>query len=469
MRAKIFLGALVVGIVVFLVAVATLVSVRNAVQEREREDLFRQSTVTANRIRLALAEVDFEPGVDLAGRVVELSSRVELILNEARDLGGHDIVEAALKVGDEPAVALSENPQLLTQIPSDVTDRDVLSVVADGEAMLATVQRIPLEQAGVELIVAIGTTEPLFPVQVFTRTLLLALGAGALVAAVLAILFSWTTGRRLKGLELASASIAAGDLSARAPVTGDDEITEVSLAFNDMAGQLEAARARERDFLMSVGHDLRTPLTTIRGYAEALDAGQVDADDLERVAAVLHTQTDRLSRLIEDFMLLARLEAQEFTLRPERVDLASHVKEIADGFLARADAAYVRLELDLEDVGRVVVDPDRIGQICGNLLDNAFRYTPEGGLVRLTLERIDGRLRISVGDSGPGITPEDLPRVFDRLYVAQRYRPIRPEGSGLGLAIVNELVAAMAGEVSVQSALGRGTTFSVTLPLVAAP
>jgi signal transduction histidine kinase len=232
-----------------------------------------------------------------------------------------------------------------------------------------------------------------------------------------------------------------------------------------MAGQLEAARARERDFLMSVGHDLRTPLTTIRGYAEALDGGRVDADDLERVAAVLHTQTDRLSRLIEDFMLLARLEAREFTFRPERVDLAAHVKEIADGYLTRADAAYVRVELDLEDVGRVMVDPDRISQICGNLLDNAFRYTPEGGIVRVGLQRLDGQVRLAVEDSGPGITAEDLPRVFDRLYVAQRYRPIRPEGSGLGLSIVHELVEAMDGQVSVQSALGRGSIFAVVLPV----
>ncbi|RPI23619.1 MAG: hypothetical protein EHM57_03735, partial [Actinobacteria bacterium] len=124
MRRKIFLGALVVGIVVFLVAVATLVSVRNAVQERGREDLFRQSTVTANRIRLALADVEFEPGPNLAARVAELSEQIQPILTQAMDLGGHDIVEAALKLGEEPAVALSENPQLLTQIPSNVTDRD---------------------------------------------------------------------------------------------------------------------------------------------------------------------------------------------------------------------------------------------------------------------------------------------------------------------------------------------------------
>jgi signal transduction histidine kinase len=467
MQRKIFLGALLVGIVVFGVAVATLVSVRNAVQAREREDLFRQASVTALRVSRQLDEVDFEPGANLAARAREFSSRVQPILNNARDLGGHDIVEAALKVGDQPLVALSENPQLLTE---DVTDRDVFSVVADGEAMLATVQRITLvEEPEVALILAIGTTEPLFPVQIFTRTLLLALGAGALVAVALAMLFSWTTGRRLHGLESASASIAAGDLTARAPVKGNDEITEVSLAFNDMAGQLEAARARERDFLMSVGHDLRTPLTTIRGYAEALDAGQVDADDLERVAGVLHTQTDRLSRLIEDFMLLARLEAREFTLRPEPVDLAAHVKEIVDGYLARADSAYVRMELDIEEVGRVTVDPDRVSQICGNLLDNAFRYTPEGGIVGVGLERVEHRVRISVADTGPGIAPEDVPRVFDRLYVAQRYRPLRPEGSGLGLSIVHELVAAMGGEIGVQSTLGRGTVFSVTLPISPPP
>ncbi len=231
-----------------------------------------------------------------------------------------------------------------------------------------------------------------------------------------------------------------------------------------MAEQLEASRRRERDFLMSVGHDLRTPLTTIRGYAEGLDGGEIGADDLQRVAGVLHGQTDRLSRLVEDLMLLARLEAREFMLRPEQVDVAAHLKEMVDSHRTRADELRLRLELDAESVGEVLVDPDRLAQVVGNLVDNAFRYTPEGGLVEVDVRRHGNGFAVSVSDSGPGIDREDLPRVFERLYVAQRYRPIRPEGSGLGLSIVKELVDAMDGSIEVTSTPGRGTTVTVMLP-----
>jgi two-component system sensor histidine kinase BaeS len=124
----------------------------------------------------------------------------------------------------------------------------------------------------------------------------------------------------------------------------------------------------------------------------------------------------------------------------------------------------IRLEVAVEPVGTVTLDPDRIAQILGNLIDNAFRYSPEGGSVTVRLAPQDQGFVVSVADTGPGIDPEDLPRVFDRLYVAQRYRPVRPEGSGLGLSIVKELVDAMGGSVAVASTPGRGTEVTVSMP-----
>ena len=212
---------------------------------------------------------------------------------------------------------------------------------------------------------------------------------------------------------------------------------------------------------MSVGHDLRTPLTTIRGYAEGLDSGTLSADDLPDVAAVLHTQTDRLSRLVEDVMLLARLQSREFTLEPEDVDLAAHLGGVVDEYRARAEAERVHFESALTDVGIVQVDPDRVAQIATNLLDNAMRYTPAEGTVTFDLDTIGKGVRLQVRDTGPGIDPEDLPHVFERLYVAQRYRAIRSEASGL--SIVKELADAMNGTAHVTSTPGDGTTVSVTL------
>jgi signal transduction histidine kinase len=171
-----------------------------------------------------------------------------------------------------------------------------------------------------------------------------------------------------------------------------------------------------------------------------------------------------LRRLVEDLMLLSRLEAREFSMRPESVDLTAHLKGVMEGFRERADTARIELRQELDRVGEVQVDPDRISQVVGNLLENALRYTPEAGEVTLGVSRVEDRIRITVADTGPGIDPADLPHIFERLYVTARYRPLRPEGSGLGLSIVRELVDAMGGSTEVASDLESGTRIAVTLP-----
>jgi two-component system sensor histidine kinase BaeS len=146
------------------------------------------------------------------------------------------------------------------------------------------------------------------------------------------------------------------------------------------------------------------------------------------------------------------------------VDLGAHVGGVAEEFRSRADEAAVRLEIDIEPTGPVEADPVRVSQVVGNLVENALRYAPEGGRVGVAVQAAPQEVAIVVTDNGPGIDAEDLPRVFERLFVAQRYRAVRPEGSGLGLSIVHELVAAMGGTVAVSSEPGRGTTVSVRLP-----
>lgn len=281
------------------------------------------------------------------------------------------------------------------------------------------------------------------------------------------ILANWVArqvSRRLQRLERAALAIAEGDFTVRAPVEGDDDLAGLGRAFNEMVEQLDASRERERSFLMSVGHDLRTPLTTLQGYAEAIDAGEVEPDEVRRVGEVLHRQTDRLSRLIEDLMILARLEAREFTLRPETVELTAHIRGLVEGHRHRANEIGVGLVADLDEVGAVEIDPDRVGQVLGNLVDNALRYTPEGGTVTVALADGNEEVSLLVADTGMGIDAGDLSHVFDRLYVAQRYRPVRPEGSGLGLAIVNELTTTLGGSIDVASTPGSGTSVAVQLP-----
>ncbi len=461
MTRRIAIGTAVIAAVMVVVGLAVFAYVDRAVREQAQEELFRQAEATGALVEVELATVNIAPGARIETQLRKVRAEAARTLERARVVGGHDMVEGALLVG-ERSFPLSLRQNLLPSLPPDLAEREVLSLDVDGTEMLATVQRIPL--ANSEIVIAIGRTAPLLPIREFNRALLLTIVVGVVLIAVFGVAMAGWVGRRLSGLESASRRIAAGDLTARAPVEGDDEITAASTAFNHMAEQLEAARLREREFLLSVGHDLRTPLTTIRGYAEALDDGLVSADEARRAAEVLRLSADRLSRLVEDIMLLARLEAQEFTLHPEEVEVGAYVAGIVETHRVRAEALGIEIELDVSDDGVTDIDPDRFGQVCSNLIENAMRYTPEHGTVNVSIACSDGTVRLSVGDTGPGIDPKDIGRVFDRLFVAQHYRPIRPEGSGLGLTIVQGIVEAMGGAIAVRSTPGTGTRFSVEIP-----
>ena len=461
LRRRILWGSLAVAAVTLIAGLLAAASIRRDARDAAQEELFRQAEVTARLVEQQLESVT-ERGVDRPAVM-----RAQRVLEDVRLIGGHDFLEAAIVSPRGRLVDLVDNPSLLPLIVVGIVDREVRTVTIDGEPVFATVRSITVANGDREgtfrMLVAIGRFDRFVIGAVVTRTLLFALIVGGAVAAVLAFALSRDLGRRLDRLSGVARSYATGDFAVRAPDSGHDELAAVGHAFNDMAAEMADLRRRERDFLMSVGHDLRTPLTTIRGYAEGLDSGTLDADDLPRVAGVLHTQTDRLSRLVEDLMLLARLESREFDLRPEPVDLAAHLGEIINGYRDRAERARLRISTDIADVGMVEVDPDRFAQIASNLLDNALRYTPEEGTLTVRLERTADAVRLDVEDTGPGIDEEDLPHVFERLYVAQRYRPVRPEGSGLGLAIVKELTEAMRGEAKVASSPGRGTRVTVVL------
>jgi len=438
---------------------AGVVISRQLVDKSEAE-LARQAEATATLIVAAIRDqLPFEDLGDLA--------TVPRTLEVVRVVGGHDYVEARL-VGAEAMPALenmlSSSRPLFESLGSDPPIGEVVETEVAGEPVLAYVSSVAIGARRARVLIAVGRTEPLLAFNLLAGPLAFSLGIGAVLAVILATGIARHVGRRLDRLGAAADSLAAGDFSARAPQDGDDDVARLGGAFNDMAARLEGGRRRERDFLMSVGHDLRTPLTTLRGYAEALEGGAAAQDDIERIGGVLHRQTDRLSRLIEDLMLLARLEAREFSWRPEDVDLAAHLRELVEAQRVRAGEMRVRLTADIEDVGVVSVDPDRVGQIVGNLLDNALRYTPEGGAVAVGLEGNSDTVTLSVSDTGPGVDPDDLEHVFERLYVAQRYRPVRPEGSGLGLSIVKELVDAIEGRIDVDSSPGSGTVVAVSLP-----
>lgn len=460
MRRRFFWALVAVAVVTLAVGgFAAAVLINGSVEDSARAEFTRQAEATARLI---------EAGVRERGMMGPAPLRsLGSLLTVVQAVGGHDYVEAVLVGPAGGVTVVGEEAPLAEQIPGGagaLEQRSQFEAEVDGESVAAFALPVQVGNLG-RVVVVIGTDLELVPWPPVVARLAWALGLGVALAALLAVWLSRFLGRRLEGLSSASRRLAGGDLSARAPVEGGDEISVVAVAFNEMAEDLEAARRREREFLVSVGHDLRTPLTTIAGYAEALHEGKVDQEGLPRVGAVMHRETGRLSRLLEDLMTLSRLEAGEFALRPESVDLTAHLGGAAEAYRGRAEAAGVRLEVDLGEVPPAVVDPDRIDQVVGNLVENALRYTPEGGTVRLALGAEGPLARISVADTGPGIAAADLPHIFERLYVAQRYRAARPEGSGLGLAIVRELAEAMGGRVEVASVPDRGTTISALVPL----
>jgi two-component system, OmpR family, sensor kinase len=254
----------------------------------------------------------------------------------------------------------------------------------------------------------------------------------------------------------ASSRLAEGRHPVALPLAGPSELRGLAESFNTMADQLKRARDAERSFLLSVSHELKTPLTAIRGYSEALDEGVLTP---ERAVKVIRTEAARLERLIADILNLARLDQQRFDIHPATVDLAEIARESASRHAARARDLGVRIELQQGESAPARADPDRLLQAVSNLVENALRCTPPGGTV--TLAAAGGEL--TVKDTGPGISPDEIPHAFDRFFLYRRYNGDRPVGTGLGLAIVRELAQAMGGEARVANS-SNGAEFTICLP-----
>ena len=289
----------------------------------------------------------------------------------------------------------------------------------------------------------------------FLGDLLVAGAAGAALAALLSFLVARSIVRPIRRIGDATRAIASEASHEPLPREGTAELAALADAFNQMTKQLDASREAERDFLLSVSHELKTPLTAIRGYAEGLAEGAFDADEAARIIGI---EAGRLERLVRDLLDLARMNRSEFSVRTEPVDLAEIVREVVRRHEGAAMQFGVALVAEADEAW-VEADGGRLLQVASNLVENALRETPAGGAVTIRSE--PGRLLVA--DTGPGIAAEDLPRVFERFYLYDKIGKDRPVGSGLGLAIVKQLVVAMGGGVAVESGLGRGATFVVSL------
>jgi two-component system sensor histidine kinase BaeS len=296
-----------------------------------------------------------------------------------------------------------------------------------------------------------------------TRIALLALLIGALTVAAGAFAASRIV-RPLRDLTTAAKRVGGGDRSARVSTADTGQIGELATAFNRMAEELDGAEERRKQMVSDIAHELRTPLGNIRGWLEATQDGVVTFDDA--LAESLLDESLLLQRIIEDLQELSLADAGKLVFHPEPIEVSDLLRQVAAAHSRAADQARVTLDVSCPRPVQLTADSNRLRQALGNLVANAVRYTPAGGLVILRAERAGETVVIEVSDTGLGMTAEELRHVFDRFWRAEQSRSRLSGGSGLGLAITRHLVEAHDGVISVRSSeQGGGTVFAITLPL----
>ena len=289
------------------------------------------------------------------------------------------------------------------------------------------------------------------------------LAAAFAVATAVAIFLTVLLSRRitspLERLTAAIEGLARGESPARMTVSGRDEIAQLARAFNDMSDALRAQEELQRRMVSDVAHELRTPLTNLRCELEAIQDGLAPPDPARIVS--LHEEILHLGRLVDDLQVLALADAGGLSLQREAVDLAALARRIAEPYRSQA----IAVDVAAGDPVVLHADPVRLGQVVQNLLTNAARHTPAGGRIRVAVGIAGSEARLTVSDSGPGIPPDELERIFERFYRLDAARHHDGGGAGLGLAIVRRLVELHGGRVWATSETGAGATFEVALPL----
>ncbi|HNT26253.1 MAG TPA: HAMP domain-containing sensor histidine kinase [Anaerolineales bacterium] len=301
---------------------------------------------------------------------------------------------------------------------------------------------------------------------------------GALLSALIAILLAFALGgflafgmtRSLRELTEATQAIARGELGRQVRVRSQDEIGELAASFNQMSADLERATQARRQMTADIAHDLRSPLSVLSGYAEALNDGKLPGSS--DVYAILHQESLHLSRLVEDLRLLSLADAGELPLTRQAISPQVVLERVAARHAVAAQQHGVTLNVQAApQLPLIDIDVERMAQVFDNLVTNAFRYTPPGGTIDLAAQALAGShgrpasVQMQVRDSGAGIDPQDLPHIFDRFYRGDSARQSERE-SGLGLAIARSIVEAHGGGIRVESSPGQGAVFTITLPAV---
>lgn len=336
--------------------------------------------------------------------------------------------------------------------------------VVVGERVAYVVYAVELGQGG-GVVARVGETFQ-FLAEFWWQFLL----AGALAAFVSLLMARWLARgmtQPLRDMAEAAKQMETGDYRQRVHTRSRDEVGQLATAFNRMSAELENLEHSRRDLVANVSHELKTPITAIRAHLENLLDGveQPDPDTLQ----VMLTQSERLGRLVEQLLDLSKLESGEVPLDRTEMPLAPVVSQVMSEIeVARSDRGVLVRDEVAEDLPPVEADRERVHQVLFNLVDNAVRFTPSGGEVKVAAHRRNGSVEVSVSDTGVGISPEHLPRLFERFYRVDTARSREGGGTGIGLAIARSVVEAHGGHIKAESELGKGSVFTFDLPVAAA-
>lgn len=292
----------------------------------------------------------------------------------------------------------------------------------------------------------------------------LSAGLMLLISSVLSILFTNRLTGPLRRIAEAARRFGDGDFSVRVPVTGDDEVAQLSVTFNAMARNLEAIDSSRASFMGNIAHELRTPMTTIKGFIDGMLDGTIPPEMRQHYLALVSQEVGRLARLTQNMLDITKLEAGEYQVNARSYDVWETLTGVVFAAEQRIEEAGVELQGLAPTRTLVYADPDLVYQVVYNLFDNALKFTPKGGEIRLGVHKNGGEVTVSIHNTGDGIAADALPFVFDRFYKEDKSRGLNTRGSGLGLHICKVLVGLSGGKIWAESTEGEFCRFSFTLP-----
>ena len=291
-----------------------------------------------------------------------------------------------------------------------------------------------------------------------------AAGLMLLASSVLAIFFTTRLTTPLRRISEAARKFGGGDFSVRVPVDGDDEVAQLAVTFNNMARNLETIDSSRASFMGNIAHELRTPMTSIKGFIDGMLDGTIPDDMRQHYLGLVSQEVGRLTRLIQNMLDISKLEAGEYRVNAQSYDVWESLTGVVFSAEQRVEDQGVEIQGLAPQKTMVYADPDLVYQVVYNLFDNALKFTPKGGYIRFAVQKAGGFVTVSVENSGQGISAEALPFVFERFYKEDKSRGLNTKGSGLGLHICKVLIGLSGGKIWAESEEGRFCRFSFTLP-----